>query len=54
MNDYAKFNRATLELERVIRVLQATDKTLLAGTILEIQCLVNHLNYIKEMENHEL
>jgi hypothetical protein len=54
MKEYRKFHRATLEIERTIRVLQQEDKVLLAGTILELQCLVNHLNYIKEMENHEL
>ena len=43
-NKFRKVLRATLELERVVRLLQQEDKALFASTILELQCMINQLN----------
>jgi hypothetical protein len=48
MNDYRKFHRATLELERTIRVLKQEDSLLLSGTIVDLQCTVNHLQFLRD------
>ena len=45
-NNFRKVLRVTLELERVVRVLQQEDKVLFASTILELQCMINQLNSI--------
>ena len=50
-NNFRKILRATLELERVVRVLQQEDKALFSSTILELQCMVNQLNSIGGNKN---
>jgi hypothetical protein len=48
MNDYRKFHRAILELERVIRVLKQEDAVLLTGTIVDLQGTVKHLQFLRD------
>ena len=48
MNDFRSFHRASLEIERAIRVLKQEDSVLLSGTILDLQCTVKHLEFLRD------
>jgi hypothetical protein len=48
MNDFRSFHRAILELERVIRVLKQEDAVLLTGTIVDLNCTVKHLEFLRD------
>ena len=48
MNDFRSFHRAILELERTIRVLKQEDSLLLSGTIVDLQCTVKHLKFLRD------
>jgi hypothetical protein len=50
-SNYAKYHRAVLQLERVVRDLQATDSVLLADTI---DGLVELISYNQELVEDEL
>ena len=49
--DSDKFYRTVLILSQVVEDLKSTDSTLLSGTIIEIQALIEHHKHLIRMDN---
>ena len=50
VQDSDKFYRTTLILSRVVEDLKSMDSTLLSGTIIEIQSLIEHHKHLIRMD----
>ena len=50
MPDKNKLYSAQIILRQAVERLRTVDKTLLSSTIIEVECLANHLEYLAKME----
>ena len=50
VSDINKLNAAQIILRQAVEQLQTVDNTLLSGTILEVECLANHLEHLAKLE----